>query len=38
MDLIQDEEVRLMKLKELHRYFVKNERVLIHELNQLRLG
>jgi hypothetical protein len=38
MDVIQDEEVRLMKLKELHRYFVKNERVLIHELNQLRLG
>lgn len=38
MDVIQDEEVRLMKLKELHRYFVKNERVLTHELNQLRLG
>lgn len=37
MDVIQDEEVRQMKLKELHRYFVKNERVLIHELNQLRL-
>lgn len=38
LDLIHDEEVRLLKLKELHRYFVKNERVLTHELNQLRLG
>lgn len=38
LDLIHDEEVRLLKLKELHRYFVKNERVLTHELDQLRLG
>lgn len=38
LDLIQDEEVRMLKLKELHRYFVKNERVLNHELDQLRLG
>lgn len=38
LDLIHDEEVRLLKLKELHRYFVKNERVLAHELDQLRLG
>lgn len=38
LDLIHDEEVRLLKLKELHRYFVKNERVLFHELDQLRLG
>jgi len=38
LDLIHDEEVRLLKLRELHRYFVKNERVLAHELNQLRLG
>ncbi|WP_310566076.1 hypothetical protein [Hydrogenophaga sp.] len=37
LDLIHDEEVRLLKLKELHRYFVKNERVLTHELDQLRL-
>lgn len=38
LELIHDEEVRLLKLKELHRYFVKNERVLAHELDQLRLG
>ncbi|MEY4979595.1 MAG: hypothetical protein RLZZ352_1865 [Pseudomonadota bacterium] len=38
LDLIQDDNVRTLKLKELHRYFVKNERVLTHELNQLRLG
>ena len=36
LDLIHDDEVRLLKLKELHRYFVKNERVLNHELAQLR--
>lgn len=35
LDLIHDDEVRLLKLKELHRYFVKNERVLTHELAQL---
>lgn len=38
LDLIHDEEVRVLKLKELHRYFLKNERVLTHELDQLRLG
>lgn len=38
LDVIQDDDVRMLKLKELHRYFVKNERVLTHELNQLRLG
>jgi hypothetical protein len=38
LDLISDEEVRLLKLRELHRYFVKNERVLTHELSQLRTG
>ncbi|OOG81697.1 hypothetical protein B0E41_17115 [Hydrogenophaga sp. A37] len=37
LDLIHDDEVRMLKLKELHRYFVKNERVLNHELAQLRL-
>lgn len=38
LELIHDEDVRLLKLRELHRYFVKNERVLSHELHQLRLG
>ncbi|MCY1554107.1 hypothetical protein D9M68_906530 [compost metagenome] len=38
LELINDEEVRLLKLRELHRYFVKNERVLTHELAQLRQG
>ena len=38
LELISDEEVRLLKLRELHRYFVKNERVLKHELTQLRMG
>jgi hypothetical protein len=33
---IADEEVRLVKLRDLHRYFVKNERMLSHELQQLR--
>lgn len=36
LELISDDEVKLLKLRELHRYFVKNERVLAHELNQLR--
>lgn len=35
LNLIQDDEVRLLKLKELHRCFVKNGRMLIHELAQL---
>ena len=38
LELINDDEVRLLKLRELHRYFVKNERVLTHELAQLRQG
>lgn len=38
LDLISDDEVRLLKLRDLHRYFVKNERVLSHELAQLKLG
>lgn len=36
MELITDEEVRLLKMRELHRYFVKNQRVLGHELSQIR--
>lgn len=38
LELISDDEVRLLKLRDLHRYFVKNERVLGHELAQLRMG
>lgn len=33
---IQDNDVRLLKLRDLHRYITKNERVLGHELAQLR--
>ena len=33
--MIADEEVRRMKLRDLHRYFVKNERMLAYELGQL---
>lgn len=36
LDVISDDEVRMLKLRELHRYFVKNERMLSHELAQLR--
>jgi len=36
LELISDDEVKLLKLRDLHRYFVKNERVLTHELRQLR--
>lgn len=36
MELITDDEVRLLKMRELHRYFVKNQRVLGHELSQIR--
>ncbi len=36
LEVITDEEVRLLKLRELHRYFVKNARMLGHELSQLR--
>ena len=35
-DVIVDDEVRMLKLRELHRYFEKNERMLGHELSQLR--
>lgn len=38
LDLISDDEVKLLKLRDLHRYFVKNERVLTHELAQLRMA
>jgi hypothetical protein len=36
MDIIHDDEVRMLKLRELHRYFVKNARMLSHELAQIR--
>jgi hypothetical protein len=36
MELIEDDEVRMLKLRELHRYFAKNARMLSHELAQLR--
>lgn len=36
MELIEDDEVRMLKLRELHRYFVKNARMLSYELAQLR--
>ncbi|HEU4458471.1 MAG TPA: hypothetical protein VFR90_05060 [Methylibium sp.] len=36
LEMISDDEVKLLKLRDLHRYFVKNERVLAHELQQLR--
>lgn len=36
MEIIQDDEVRMLKLRELHRYFVKNARMLGHELAQIR--
>lgn len=36
MGIIKDDEVRMLKLRELHRYFVKNARMLAHELAQLR--
>lgn len=36
MEVIHDSDVRLLKLRELHRYFLKNERMLGHELGQLR--
>ncbi|MBU0601312.1 MAG: hypothetical protein KKD25_02795 [Gammaproteobacteria bacterium] len=35
MEVITDDEVRMLKLRELHRYFVKNARMLGHELAQL---
>ncbi len=35
MEVIHDSEVRLSKLRELHRYFLKNERMLGHEIAQL---
>jgi len=38
LDLISDDDVKLLKLRDLHRYFVKNERVLAHELAQLRMA
>lgn len=38
LEVISDDEVRMLKLRDLHRYFVKNERVLAHELSQLKAG
>lgn len=38
LEVISDDEVRMLKLRDLHRYFVKNERVLGHELSQLKAG
>ncbi len=38
LEVITDDEVRQLQLRDLHRYFVKNERVLGHELSQLKLG
>jgi hypothetical protein len=38
LEVITDDEVRLLQLRDLHRYFVKNERVLSHELSQLKAG
>lgn len=35
MEVIHDREVRVSKLRELHRYFLKNERMLGHEIAQL---
>jgi hypothetical protein len=36
LDVIRDDEVRMLKLREVHRYFVKNERTLAYELDQIR--
>lgn len=36
LDLVPDEEMKHLKMRELHRYFVKNQRMLGHELEQLR--
>ena len=36
LEVIRDDEVRMMKLREVHRYFVKNERTLTYELDQIR--
>lgn len=35
LDLVQDEEMKHLKMRELHRYFLKNQRMLGHELEQL---
>lgn len=35
-ELISDSEVRALKLREFHRYFIKNKHLLAHELAQLR--
>ncbi|CAM5380944.1 hypothetical protein [Thauera mechernichensis] len=35
-EMISDVEVRTLKLQELHRYFLKNKRLLAHELSQIR--
>lgn len=35
-EVIADDEVRMLKVRELHRFFVRNARLLNHELQQLR--
>jgi hypothetical protein len=36
LDLIGDEDIRMLKLQEFHRYFAKNRHLLAHELAQIR--
>jgi len=33
---VSDEEIRLLRMRELHRYFVRNERMLGYELYQIK--
>jgi hypothetical protein len=36
LEMISDDDVRMLKLHEFHRYFIKNRRLLAHELAQIR--
>lgn len=36
LEVIHDDEIRMLKLRDLHRYFIKNERALSYELAQIR--
>jgi len=36
LEMISDNDVRMLKLHEFHRYFIKNRRLLAHELAQIR--
>lgn len=36
LEVIHDDEIRMLKLRDLHRYFLKNERALSYELAQIR--